>query len=103
MLHKLAELGDLLIQLPVSALSVTETWLDTETISTINIIGYHFVHKSPAAGRGGDVGLLIREKIPYHTLDLTVHNFTPKTFEGLFIHASLKKGTCLLGTIYKII
>ena len=92
---------DLLALLPVSILALTETWLDAALTDTINIAGYQLVHKSRTTGRGGGVGLLIGEGITFQLIELSLNNLAPKTFEGIFIRASMEKDNCLLGAIYR--
>lgn len=71
-MNKVAEIEELLSQLPVSVLALTETWLEPHVVDTILIPGYYFVHKSRSSGRGGGVGFLIKESIIFDILDMLI-------------------------------
>jgi exonuclease III len=101
MQYKIMDITDLLNTLPVPILALTETWLDADSVDTINIAGYQLVHKSRASERGGGVGFLVREDITYELLDLSTFNIAPKTFEGIFVRVRMSRGNCLIGTIYR--
>ena len=102
-IHKIADINELLNFIPVSVLALTETWLNNETDDTFSIPNYQLIHKNRETGQGGGVGLLIRDNISYQNYDLTIHNLVPKTFESIFTRIPLLngKGTCILGSIYR--
>src|ERR1043165_3697418 len=52
LLHKVADVVDLLTQIPASVMALTETWLIAELTDSINVRGYVFTHKPRATGRG---------------------------------------------------
>src|SRR5688572_12296475 len=58
-LYKVGEVNDLLNSLPVSILALTETWLSDHLTDSINIPGYHLIHRSRTSGEGEGVGLLV--------------------------------------------
>ena len=96
-LSKLPEIHDLLHQLPVSILAVTETWLNAENADQVNIPGYHFIHKPRVSGQGGGVGVFIKEGISFHRCEALESKLAHNSYEGLFIQVSLNKET----TIYR--
>ena len=61
-ISKLHDIQLLLLQLPISVLAVTETWLTDSMIDTIEIPNYNFLHKSREQGRGGRVGFCYKKK-----------------------------------------
>jgi hypothetical protein len=92
-LPKLDEIGYLLHQVPPSILAVTETWL-TESTATSNLIpGYIFEYENRKEGRGGGLGLFIKEGIEYSKPNiLTNYN----TFESLVINIVQPKNPDIL-------
>ena len=100
LLPKLGEIRDLLALLPVSILALTETWLDGSSDDAIKVPGYQFVHK-PRGGHGGRVAFLIKDDISFQLLDHSKHNLPSSSYEGLFISVSHKRGTTLMGVIYR--
>src|SRR5688572_4116775 len=100
-LYKVGEVNDLLNSLPVSILALTETWLSDHLTDSINIPGYHLIHRSRTSGEGGGVGLLVNENVPHQLYELPGSSHCPKSFESLFIRVSLKKITCIVGVVYR--
>jgi Reverse transcriptase (RNA-dependent DNA polymerase)/Endonuclease-reverse transcriptase len=101
MLYKLDEIRSLLDQLPVSVLALSETWLDARWEEDINIVGYQWVHRPRGDGKGGGVGFLVKEGIAFQPIQLSTRNIVYNSFEELIISVKLKRGTCIMGVIYK--
>src|SRR6218665_3803227 len=57
--NKLPEISLLLAQTKLSVLALTETWLNDDQASNINIPGFTFVHRSRVSGIRGGVGFFI--------------------------------------------
>jgi exonuclease III len=99
MVHKLDEIREVLSQLPVSILALSETWLESEFEDTIHMPNYKFIHKSREGNRGGGgVGLFVRDTIKFQLYEEKSEH---KTYEGLFIKTYLPSTTCLVGVLYR--
>src|SRR6218665_557068 len=103
LLYKLDDVQSLLAELPVSVLVLTETWFDSNYEEFVKIPGYRSVLRSRVDGGGGGVGFLVREGIVHQCLDLDKLGVTsrPNTFECLFIQLNFKRGSCIMGVVYR--
>ena len=99
--YKIPDIQDLLAHAPVTVLALTETWIEQNWEDTVNMPGYHFLHSARSNGRGGGVGIMIKEGITHHHYDLSKHNLVPKTFECIFTTINVEKGNYLIGVIYR--
>ena len=52
-------------------------------------------------GGGGGVGFLMREGIVHQCLDLDKLGVTSNTFKCLFIQLNFKRGSCIMGVVYR--
>src|SRR6218665_3483462 len=56
----------------------------------------------PRVGGGGSgVGFLMREGIVHQCLDLDKVGVTSNTFKCLFIQLNFKRGSCIMGVVYR--
>src|SRR6218665_2989123 len=91
----------LLAELTVSVLALTETWFDSNSEEFVKIPGYRSVLRSRVGGGGGGVGFLVREGIVHQCIDLDKLGVTSNTFECLFIQLNFKRGSCIMGVVYR--
>lgn len=101
-LSKVSELQDMLIQLPVSVLALTETWLENCSEDTFSIPGYQITHRPRVGSKGGDVALLMNDKLSFKPFDHSKLNISISTLECLFIRVQKKTDAgILIGVIYR--
>ena len=84
-----------------SVIGISETWLDNNTESFVQLPNYPFINTNRATKTGGGVGMFISSSINYSVrTDFNV--FKEDILEGIFIEASKEgKDKIIIGTIYK--
>src|SRR6218665_2887309 len=98
---KLPEISLLLSQINISVLALTETWLNDNLASTVNIPGYSFIHCSRLNGIRGGVGFFIRSDIEFCEL-IGIPGYKLNAFESIFIKLPQKTSSdIILGSIYR--
>src|SRR6218665_4039299 len=97
MTNKLDELENILNEMPVTILALTETWLPPEAVDSFHIPGYNFIHKSRGVAYGG-VGMFIRKNIRFSIL---TNVKVSDTFEKLFIQVHLPGSIYSVGVVYR--
>lgn len=76
-------------------LGVSETWINNSIVDNIvQIDGYKFVH-TDRVGRGGGVGLYVKDNIKFTVINLT------NTIEQQWLKFSLNKTTFVVGVVYR--
>ena len=101
-LGKLNEITNLLEQLSVDILAVSETWLDEPSVDLIHIRGYNFVHRSRTTGRGGGVGLFVKDQLDYQSVELIDNSMHHHSYESLFLRFPQSNGSYFLsGVVYR--
>jgi len=101
-LGKLNEITNLLEQLSVDILAVSETWLDEPSVDLIHIRGYNFVHRSRTTGRGGGVGLFVKDQLDYQSVELIDNSMHHHSYEALFLRFPQPNGSYFLsGVVYR--
>src|ERR1700733_8196192 len=96
--YKLDEICNFLKYLPVSVLTISESWLLPEEEDSMHVPGYTFIHKSRGNDRGGGIGMFIKKPIKFL---LTNAQEASASFEQLFAKIFLADSTYLVGVIYR--
>lgn len=88
------------IDMPFTAIAVSETWLKEHNESIFTIPGYDFVSCNRLLKTGGGVGLYINDKIKYRQIsELTYVN---ETIECIFVEILIEKQkNLIIGCIYR--
>ena len=80
---------------------ISETWLKSGEEKFINISGYNFIGAPRPNKKGGGVGFLIKDGIPYRELaDLNQANIS-NTFEHYYIELKGDHQNVVMGSIYR--
>ena len=83
-----------------SAIAITETWLTSETEALFSIDEYQFVNNNRKEGRGGGVGLYLKNEFNFKLRDDL--NPTFASCETIFAEINVTKGrNILVGVIYR--
>jgi exonuclease III len=99
---KLLSIENLLIQLSVDILAVTETWLDETNAKATHIQGYNFEFQCRKEGRGGGVGFFIKKQINYDRNDALTEALSHHTYESLFLRFPQTNGSYFTtGVLYR--
>jgi len=102
MLNKVADINVLLTTVQPTVLALTETWLQEDATSCINIPGYTFVHRCRPDWKGGGVGFLIRNDCVFHELENCGAEAKNGIYESLFVKIKQMTGKDLMvGNIYR--
>ena len=82
-------------------IGISETWLNIDNESQIQLPGYSFVNNNRNAKTGGGVGMFISSVINFHVRnDLNLQR--DSVLESIFIETSLRKNEkIIIGTIYR--
>src|SRR6218665_324347 len=99
--NKLPEISLLLAQTKLSVLALTETWLNNDQASSINLPGFTFVHRSRVSGIRGGVGFFISLDIEFCEVEEAPRSKN-NTFESIIIKLPQKTTSdIILGSIYR--
>ena len=82
-------------------IGISETWLNIDNKSQIQIPGYLFVNNNKNTKTGGGVGMFISSVINFHVRnDLNLQR--DGVLESIFVKTSLRKNEkIIIGTIYR--
>ena len=102
LVNKITEIHSLIAQCNVNVLAVTETWLSKEEADDVKIPGYHFVSKCRETGRGGGVGIFIKDSLDYEIIKNDRIFSKLNSFESMLVTIKLNRGkTASIGVIYR--
>lgn len=84
-----------------SVIGISETWLNIDNKSQIQLPGYLFVNNNRNTKTGGGVGMFISSVINFHVRnDLNLQR--DGVLESIFVETSLRKNEkIIIGTIYR--
>ena len=83
-----------------SAIALTETWLSPDNESLFCLDGYNFVNKNRLTGKGGGVGLFLRNELDYIIRNDLNSDFS--TCETVFVEINVPKGqNVIVGVLYR--
>ena len=84
-----------------SVIGISETWLNIDNESQIQLPGYLFVNNNRNTKTGGGVGMFISSVINFHVRnDLNLQR--DGVLESIFVETSLRKNEkIIIGTIYR--
>ena len=82
-------------------IGISETWLNIDNKSQIQLPGYLFVNNNKNTKTGGGVGMFISSVINFHVRnDLNLQR--DSVLESIFVETSLRKNEkIIIGTIYR--
>ncbi|KAJ8047577.1 RNA-directed DNA polymerase from mobile element jockey [Holothuria leucospilota] len=90
-----------ILNVKFDCVAVTETWLKEYSIEGLYQLNhYNFIHTSRTQGKGGGVGLYVKEGLQFQILqDLSI--FHENVFESLFVEISRGNITTVVGVVYR--
>jgi len=80
-------------------IAVTETWLDSASEDTFNLLGYHFFFLSRVNKRGGGVGIYLRDN--FFGSIITEVLMLKESIECVFIEIFSSDLNVIMGSVYQ--